>query len=62
MAQLVKRPTLAQVIISWFRSSSPVLGSVLTAQNLEPALDSVCVSLSLCPSLTLTLSLCRSQK
>ena len=41
MAQSVKHLTLAQVMISCFVSSSPVLGSVLTAQNLEPALDSV---------------------
>ena len=41
MALSVKRPTLAQVIISWFVSSSPELGSVLTAQSLEPASDSL---------------------
>ena len=29
----------AQVMISWFVSLSPVLGSVLTAQSLEPDLD-----------------------
>ena len=39
VAQLVKHPTSAQVMISWFVSSSPALGSVLTAQNLEPASD-----------------------
>ena len=48
MAQLVKRLTLAQVMISQFVSSSPTAGSVLTAWSLEPALDSV--PLSLCPS------------
>ena len=32
--------TLAQVMISWFVSLSPKSGSVLTAQGLEPALDS----------------------
>ena len=37
VAQLVKRPTSAQVMISWFVSSSPTSGSVLTAQSLEPA-------------------------
>ena len=47
MTQLVERPILAQVMISWFVSSSPTSGSVLTAQSLEPASDSVCVSLSL---------------
>ena len=54
VAQLVKHPTLPQVMISQFMSSSPLLGSVLTAQSLEPALDSV--SLSLCPSLVHALS------
>ena len=47
MAQLVKRPTLAQVMISLSVSSSPASGSVLTAQSLEPALDSVSLSLPL---------------
>ena len=41
VAQLIKRLTAAQFMISQFVSSSPVLGFVLTAQNLEPALDSV---------------------
>ena len=41
MARSVKRPTLAQVMISWLVSSSPTLDSVLTAQSLEPASDSV---------------------
>ena len=50
VAQSVKNPTLAQVVISWFVSSSPASGSVLTAQNLEPASDSVSPSFSLCPS------------
>ena len=53
MAQSVKRPTLAQVMISGFMSSSPTLGSVLTAQNLEPASDSVSPSLYAPPLLTL---------
>ena len=48
VAQSVRCPTLAQVMISWFMSSSPASGSVLTAWSLEPASDSV--SLSLCPS------------
>ena len=34
-------------MISRFVSSSPALGSVLTVQSLEPALDSVTPSLSL---------------
>ena len=37
VAQLVKRPTLAQVMISQSVSSSLASGSVLTAQSLEPA-------------------------
>ena len=44
MALLVKRLTSAQVMISWFVSSSPMSGSVLTAQSLEPASDSVSAS------------------
>ena len=60
VAQSVERPTAAQVMISWFVSSSPAWGSVLTAQSLEPASDSVSPSLSAPPSLMLCLSL--SQK
>ena len=60
MAPSVKRPALGQVMISWFVSSSPVLGSVLTAQSLEPASDSV--SPSPCPSLAHTLYLSLSLK
>ena len=56
MAQSVKRPTLAQVIISQSVSSSAASASVLTAQSLEPAWDSVCVSLSAPPLLLLTRS------
>ena len=41
VAQLVKHLTLAQVTISQFVGSSLASGSVLTAQSLEPALDSV---------------------
>ena len=55
VAQSVKYLTSAQVMISRFVSSSPVLGSVLTAQSLEPALDSVPLSLSLCLSPSHTL-------
>ena len=47
VAQLVKLLTSAQVMISQFVGLSPVSGSVLTAQSLEPALDSVSPSLSL---------------
>ena len=41
MAQLVERLTAAQVVISRLLSWSPVSGSVLTAQSLEPASESV---------------------
>ena len=47
VAQSVERLTSAQVMISQLVSLSPVLGSVLPAQSLEPALDSVSPSLSL---------------
>ena len=57
MAESVKRPTSAQVIISRFVGSNPVSGSVLTAQNLEPALDSMSPSLSAPPLLVLCLFL-----
>ena len=60
MAQSVKQPTSAQVMISQSVSSSPTLGSVLTAQSLEPASDSVSPPLSAPPLLMLCLSL--SQK
>ena len=47
VAQSVGCPTSAQVMISWLVGLSPASGSVLTPQRLEPALDSVSVSLSL---------------
>ena len=46
VAQSVKHPTLAQVMISRFVSSSPTSGIVLTAWSLKPASDSVSHSLS----------------
>ena len=53
VAQSVGRPTSAQVRISWFVSSSPASGSVLTAQSLEPrACFGCCVS----PARSLSLS------
>ena len=55
MAQSVKHPLSAQVMISRFVGSSPTSGSVLTAQSLEPASDSVSPSLSAPPLLTLSL-------
>ena len=58
VAQLVKlSPTLALVMISQLMSLSPASGSVLTAQNLEPASDSVSPSLSAPSLLMLCLSL-----
>ena len=54
MAQEVKHLTSAQVMISQFMGSSPVSGSVLIAQSLEPALDSVSPSLTAPPPLTLS--------
>ena len=60
VAQSVKRPNSAQVMIPWFVSSSLASGFVLTAQSLELALDSVSPSLSAPPLLMLCLSL--SQK
>ena len=56
VAQSVKRPTSAQVMISWLVSLSPALGSVLTAQSLEPAADSVSPSLSSPPLFIFCLS------
>ena len=60
VAQSVKHPTSAQVMISRSVSSSPASGFVLTAQSLEPASDSVSPSLSDPPLFILCLSL--SQK
>ena len=57
VAWSVKRPTLAQATISQSVGSSPTSGSVLTAQSLEPASDSVSPSLSDPPPLMLCLSL-----
>ena len=56
MAQSVKCPTSAQVMISRFVGSSPTSGSVLTAQSLEPAFNSVSPSLSAPPLLSPCLS------
>ena len=56
MAQSVKRPTSARVMISQSVSSSPMSGSVLSVQSLEPSSDSVPPSLSAPPPLMLCLS------
>ena len=62
MAQSVGYPTSAQAMISRFVGSSPASGSVLTAQSLDPALDSVSPSLSDPPMLMLSLSLSLDNK
>ena len=56
VAQSVEHPTLAQVMVSESMISSPSLGSVLMAQSLEPALDSLTPSVSAPPLLVCTLS------
>ena len=56
VAQSAKRLTSAQIMISPSVSSSPASGSMLTAQSLEPAVDSVSPSLSSLPLLTCSLS------
>ena len=61
VAQSVKRPTSAQIMISQFVGSIPASGSVLTAQSLEPASDAV-VSLSLSLPLPCSHSVSLSQK
>ena len=61
MAQSVKRPTSAQGMISRSVSPSPMSGSELTAQNLEPASDSVSPSLSAPPQLTLCVSFSKNK-
>ena len=62
VAQSVKCLTWAQVMISWFMGSSPKSGSVLTAQSLEPASDSVSPFVSARPPLALCLSLSKISK
>ena len=60
VAQSVGCPTSAQVMISQSVILSPISGSVLPAQSLEPSSDSVSLFLSVPPLLMLCLSL--SQK
>ena len=55
VAQSVELLTSAQTMISQVVGSSPTSSSVLTAQSPEPAFG-FCVSLSLCPFTTCTLS------
>ena len=61
VAQSFKRLTSAQVMISQLVSSSPTFGSVLTAQSLEPALDSMSPSFSAPLPLTLCLFLSKNK-
>ena len=61
VAQSVERPTSSQVMISQLVSLSPASGSVLTAPSLEPALDSVPLSLPQ-PTRILSLSLSKISK
>ena len=62
VAQQIKHPTSAQVMIWRFVGSNPTLGSVPTARSLEPASESVSPSLSAPPLLALCLCLCLSLK
>ena len=62
MPQSVEPPTSAQVMTLRSVGSSPAPGSVLTAQSLEPALDSVSPSFSAPPPLVLCLSLSLKNK
>ena len=61
VAQSVKRPTSAQVMILRFVGLSPALGSVLTAQSLDPASNSVSLSVSASTLLTLCLFLSQNK-
>ena len=58
VAQSVEGPTSVQVMVSWSMNLSPLSGSVLTAQTLEPDSDSVSPSVSA----PLPLMFCLSQK
>ena len=60
VAQSVKSPTSAQVMISQFLGLSPTSGSELTARSLKPASDSVSPSIS-APLLFCSVSLCLSK-
>ena len=62
MAQSVRHPTSAQVMISQSVSSSPASGSVLTAQSLEPVSDSVSPSLCSSPIHALPVSVSKINK
>ena len=57
VAQSVKPLTSGQVMVSRSMSLRPTLGSVLVAQSLEPASDSVSPSLFALPLLVLSVCL-----
>ena len=61
LSQLCVRLQL-RFMISWFVSLSPTSGSVLTAQSLEPASDSMSPSPSASPLLALCVSLSEMDK
>ena len=56
VAQSIKHLTSARVRILWSMGSSPTSGSVLIALSLEPASESMSLSLSAPPLLVLGLS------
>ena len=60
-AQSVKYSTSAQKMISRFVGWSPALGSVMTAQSLEPASGSASPSLPLSRSRSVSLSLSKNK-
>ena len=61
LAQSVKRPTLAQVMVSLFPSSNPASGSVLKALSMEFASETVSPSLSAPPPFVFCLFLSLSK-
>ena len=61
VAQSVKHPTSAQIMISQFMSLSPMWSSVLIAWSLGPA-SVLCLPLSLCFFPTCALSLSKINK
>ena len=62
MTQSAEHMTSTQVIILRFMGSSPVEGSVLTAQSLEPTSDSVSLSPFASPLLMFSRSLKNKHK
>ena len=60
VAQLVKRPYVAHVMISWFKGFEPHIG--LAAVSAEPASDPLSPSLSALPPLVLSLKINKLKK